>query len=294
MMPQTLDLQFQNIPHAIASYLMETQDGPILIETGPYSTYPHLVESLAARHYKPPDVKHVFLTHIHLDHAGAAWAFAEAGATIYLHPFGAKNMEDPTRLMESATRIYGDDMDRLWGTMKKIPGEQLYQVADQETFQVGGMEIKAWYTPGHARHHIAWQIGSDIFTGDVAGVKIERGPVVPPCPPPDINIEDWKNSIAILRQLAPDRLFLTHYDAIDQVRDHLDALEGVLDDWANWIKVRFDAGRTPEEVTPDFMRYTAEQLRSQGLNESEISVYEAANPSWMSVAGLMRYWSKKV
>ena len=292
-MIHSIDLNFQGIKKAIASYLIETKAGPILVETGPHSTYEHLKEGIKQTGYDISQIKHVFLSHIHLDHAGAAWALAESGAKIYVHPFGARNMEDPTRLMESATRIYGDKMDTLWGTMKKIPAELLYQVEDQEVFDLGDTTLKAWHTPGHAKHHIAWQINDIVFTGDVAGVKIGDGPVMPPCPPPDINIEDWKNSIQLLKKIQPAQLYLTHFNAISDIEGHLTALENILDDWAGWIKEKWEANESAEEVTPKFMEYTAQQLRSQGLSDQEIETYEAANPSWMSVAGLMRYWTKK-
>ncbi|WP_422360966.1 MBL fold metallo-hydrolase [Reichenbachiella sp.] len=288
-----IDLHFKNLDHAIASYLLPTNEGPILIETGPYSTYPKLKKGVEDLGYEMKEIKHVFLTHIHLDHAGAAWALAETGANIYLHPFGAKNMEDPSRLMESATRIYGDQMDTLWGQMKQIPANQLIQVEDQQSFEFGEVQIKSLHTPGHAKHHIAWQVGDVIFTGDVAGVKIDKGPVVPPCPPPDINLEDWKASINILREAKPSALYLTHYNQITDIADHLTALENILDDWAAWIQKQMRANLTNEEMVPLFMKYTAEQLRNAGLDEPTIELYEAANPSWMSVAGLVRYWTKK-
>lgn len=288
-----IDLHFKNLDHAIAAYLLPTSEGPILIETGPYSTYPKLKKGVEELGYQMDEIKHVFLTHIHLDHAGAAWALAENGANIYLHPFGAKNMEDPSRLMESATRIYGDQMDTLWGQMKQIPADQLIQVNDQQTFTFGDLKIKSLHTPGHAKHHIAWQVADVIFTGDVAGVKIDNGPVVPPCPPPDINLEDWKSSIEILRQAKPTALYLTHYNKITAIDEHLSALENILEDWAAWIKEQMKANLTNEEMVPQFMKYTAGQLRAAGLDEPTIELYEAANPTWMSVAGLVRYWTKK-
>lgn len=288
-----LDLEFQNIPGAIAAFLIETDAGPCLIETGPHSSFPTLQKSIQTLGYQVSDIKHVFLTHIHLDHAGAAWAFAEQGANIYLHPFGAKNMEDPSRLMESATRIYKDKMDVLWGEMRPIPGDQLIQVADQQEITVGSTRLKSWHTPGHAKHHIAWQFGEVIFTGDVAGVKIDKGIVVPPCPPPDIHIEDWKNSIEILKSIKPTALYLTHYDKITDIEGHLNALSAIIDNWASWIKAHWEAGESHDEMTSKFMAHVAGQLTAAGLGPDEIKTYEAANPSWMSVAGLVRYWKKK-
>ena len=124
-MIHVLDLNFLGIDHAIASFLIESSAGPILIETGPHSTFESMKGQLAKHGYEPEDVKHVLLTHIHFDHAGAAWAFADHGAKIYLHPFGKPHMEDPTKLYNSAKMIYGDEMERLWGAMEKIPADQL-------------------------------------------------------------------------------------------------------------------------------------------------------------------------
>lgn len=288
-----LDLNFLNLPHTIASFLIETKEGPALVETGPHSTITAMEKGLAAHGYKVEDVKHVFLTHIHLDHAGAAWVFAEHGANIYVHPFGAKNMQDPSRLMESARRIYQDKMDELWGQMKEIPANQLVEVGHEEVIQLGDTAIKSWHTPGHAHHHIAWQLDEVLFTGDVAGVKIDKGIVVPPCPPPDINIEDWKDSIDLIRKINPSALYLTHYDQVTDIANHLDNLEAILDNWAEWVKQHWEAGESNEEMVPRFMQHVAGQLKAVGLNDQDIQLYEAANPSWMSVAGLVRYWSKK-
>jgi len=291
---ETIDLHFQGLVHAIAAYLIPSSDGPILIETGPYSTFPYLKKGIESHGYQLSDIKHVFLTHIHLDHAGAAWAMAEAGADIYLHPFGAKNLEDPSKLMASAKMIYQDKMDKLWGQMKPIASEKLIQVADQQEIIIGEVTLKSWHTPGHARHHIAWQVDDIIFTGDVAGVKIDCGPVVPPCPPPDINIEDWKNSIQLLKSLHPKALYLTHYHRIENIAEHLGQLTDILDNWADWIKTNMDEELSQEEMIPLFMAHTASQLRAGGLSDEDIVLYEAANPSWMSVAGLVRYWEKKL
>ncbi|MBX2841903.1 MAG: MBL fold metallo-hydrolase [Flammeovirgaceae bacterium] len=288
-----IDLNFLGIEKAIASYLVETSEGPILIETGPHSAIKNLEKTMATYGYKLNDIKHVFLTHIHLDHAGGAWVFADHGAQIYLHPFGQKHMADPSRLMESARRIYQDDMDRLWGEMRSIPANQLIAVEDKEEIVIGNITVKAWHTPGHAIHHIAWQIGDGLFTGDVAGVKIGDGMIQPPCPPPDINIEDWQNSIQLMKTLEVETLYLTHFGKISNIHEHLENLGEVLLEWANWMKPRFDNNEDPKAVTPVFQEYVRQQLLAKGTDEKGIKQYEAANPAWMSVAGLYRYWRKR-
>ncbi len=294
-MIHTLDLGFLGSEHTIAAYLVKTTAGPILFETGPHSTFPNLERELAKHDVQVSDIKHVFVTHIHFDHAGAAWALAKHGAKVYVHPFGARHLQNPEKLYNSAKRIYQDMMDTLWGKMEIIAPELIHETQHEEVFEVGGMQIKALHTPGHAVHHIAWQIGDAIITGDVAGVKINAGMIVPPCPPPDINIEDWLNSIAILRAAQPAAFYLTHFGKITNTEEHLDKLTFILKDWANWMRPHFEAGTEQAEIVPKFQAYVAEQLKAAGVTtEAELEKYEKANPSWMSVAGLMRYWKKRV
>jgi glyoxylase-like metal-dependent hydrolase (beta-lactamase superfamily II) len=288
-----LDLDFLGIDHAIASFLVETSEGPVLIESGPHSTFENLRKQVEKAGFKIEDVKHLLLTHIHFDHAGAAWALAELGAKVYVHPFGEGHMQDPTKLYNSAKMIYGDEMERLWGQMKQIDPDKLHAVRHGEKIEIGDKVFTGWHTPGHAKHHIAWQLDDVIFTGDVAGVKIENGPVVPPCPPPDINIEDWNESIDLILGLEPNKLYLTHYDGVTEIEAHMSDLKVMLNDWAYWIKDQWEQGRSAEEITPDFSKYTTNQLKERGLDDHAVKQYEAANPSWMSVAGLIRYWKKK-
>lgn len=289
----TIDLNFQNEEHSIAAYLIETEHSPILIETGPMSTFEHLQKGVEKLGYSIQDIKNVLVTHIHFDHAGAAWKLAEHGATIYVHPIGLPHLNSPEKLWNSAAQIYGDDMDRLWGEMQPIPMEQLIGVDDKDKLFIQGVEIEVLYTPGHAVHHNAYAINDVIFTGDVAGVKIGNGPIVPPCPPPDINIELWKSSIEKLRAMSPNALYLTHYSRQENPNQLLDDLVIILDDWANYIKTFYDNKTPADEIVPQFMQYTKGQLEAKGLNEHEIQIYEYANPSWMSVNGLLRYWKLK-
>ncbi|UJP63266.1 MBL fold metallo-hydrolase [Mongoliitalea daihaiensis] len=289
----TIDLQFLETSEAIACFLIETSVGPILIETGPESTFPQLQQGIEQLGFQVSDIAHVFLSHIHFDHAGAAWKFAALGAKIHVHPLGLPHLASPEKLWNSAAMIYGKEMERLWGSMQAIPEENLVSVGDGQTFVVGNLTLEGLHTPGHAVHHIAWKIDSIIFTGDVAGVKIDNGPVVPPCPPPDIHIEDWKNSIGKILEHRPTQLYLTHFGVIDQPIKHMEALTLVLDDWAQWMKEHFENQTPSDEVTKLFMRYTRKQLEVKNCSDALIQVYEYANPSWMSVAGLLRYWKLK-
>jgi len=267
-MVHIIDLHFQNTPNANASFLIESSEGPILVETGPHSTLPTLEAGLAKLGYQMEDIQHVFLTHIHLDHAGAAWAFAEKGATIYLHPFGEKHMADPTKLLRTATH--------------------------GEKFVIGDTTLIAWHTPGHARHHIAWQVGKHLVAGDVAGCKIGTGSIVAPCPPPDINIEDWNNSIDLIETLDLEAVYMSHFGKVTDIQPHFKFLRYILQDWADWIRPHYDKGTDPDKITPEFVAYVRQQLIDNGTPLEELDAYEKANPSYMSVRGLLRYWHKKL
>ncbi|MEZ5044668.1 MAG: MBL fold metallo-hydrolase [Saprospiraceae bacterium] len=289
-----IDLHFQGQTAAIAAFLVETTAGPVLVETGPHSTFSHLEKGIHRLGYKIEDIKHVFLSHIHLDHGGAAWLFAEKGAKIYVHPRGYPHLHDPSKLLQSAKMIYQDQMDALWGTLRPIAQENLQVAEHGQTFPVGNCSFTAWHTPGHAVHHIAWQLGQDLFAGDVAGVKIGNGPVVPPCPPPDINVEDWQNSLQLIRTLNIERLWLTHSQSIEMVGEHLDELETRLLDWANWIRPKvLEEKLGNEELIKVFTQFVIESFERLSLAKAVSTRYEVANPAGMSALGLKRHWLKK-
>lgn len=294
----TLDLQFLGIDKSIAVFVLEGPQGLALVECGPASTLPHLQKVLAEYGWKTSDFQHVFLSHIHFDHAGAAWAFAEKGSRIYVHPKGLPHLAQPEKLYNSARMIYGEDMDRLWGEMRPILETQLYAPEHGESIKAVGLQFNAWYTPGHAVHHIAWEVSREgeldsvLFTGDVAGVRMGGGPVMPPCPPPDIHVEDWRASIQLMRELPSERLFLTHFGEISDKSAHLDALENRLLSWAEWMRPHAAADAAPESLVSDFQAFVNGQLLEAGVDQADLARYEAANPAFMSVAGLLRYWRK--
>lgn len=288
-----LDLAFLNEPSVIAAFLIDSGDGLVLVETGPERTFAHLQAAIVTAGFDPKDLRHVLLTHIHFDHAGAAWKLARQGAKIYVHPIGIPHLRNPGRLWNSARMIYGDDMDYLWGSMEPIDENLLIPADDGDHLKIGTLDFNVHYTPGHAIHHNTYQLEDILFTGDVAGVKINNGPVVPPCPPPDINIEQWKTSIGKLKQQHPGSLYLTHFGRIEDPQKHFSDLERMLDDWAGWIKPYFDDRVPAGEVVPRFMEYTKNYLVRSGVSDQDISSYDKANPSWMSVNGLLRYWKLK-
>lgn len=293
MTVHTIDLHFSGQQQAIAAFVVPTSAGPVLVETGPHATLNHLEQGLNQLGYQLKDIQHVLLSHIHLDHAGASWYFARQGATIYVHPKGVKHLASPERLMQSAKRIYQDQMDTLWGQMHPIDAQRMVAPDHGQDIVIGDATFTAHYTPGHAVHHIAWQLGSNLFTGDVAGVCIPGGPVVAPCPPPDIHLEHWQQSINLIKNLPVNTLYLTHYGPVTDIENHLSALQQALTDWGAWVRQAMDRGLDAPTMTPQFQQYVQQQLQQQGVSGQQLMVYEAANPSWMSVAGLMRYWQKK-
>ncbi|MEQ1744647.1 MAG: MBL fold metallo-hydrolase [Saprospiraceae bacterium] len=295
----TLDLGFRHLDHTIAAFVLEGPGGLALVETGPYSAFPQMVAALAANGWKPADFRHVFLSHIHFDHAGAAWAFAREGATVHVHPKGLPHLAAPDKLYNSARMIYGDEMDSLWGAMEPIPEAQLRAPEHGEVVEAAGLHFTAWYTPGHAVHHIAWEVSAPgdepvVFTGDVAGVRIDPRYLAPPCPPPDIHLEDWQASLQLLRDLPAEVLFLTHFGKITAKQTHLDELESRLLTWAAWMKPYAERQTPAAEVVPAFEAYVHAELVAAGVSPENLARYEVANPAFMSVAGLLRYWKKNL
>jgi glyoxylase-like metal-dependent hydrolase (beta-lactamase superfamily II) len=291
-MVRVIDLQFQGHPGTIAAFLLETSEGPVLVESGPATTWNALEEGIHQAGYAVEDVRHLLLTHIHFDHAGAAWRLAERGARVYVHPFGVEHLADPEVLWKSAKRVFGDEMESLWGEMRAIPRDQIHACEDGEKFDLGGVEFTAWHTPGHAKHHLAWGTGEAIFTGDVGGVRLRGGPVQPPCPPPDIDLEDWNASIARLRDCPATTLYLTHFGAVTDVEAHWSGLEAALASWFAWIGERLSEAEPAELVAP-FEDFVNDTLRASGLSEEAITDYQVANPPFMSVNGIARCLRRK-
>jgi len=286
-------LNFQGRKQAIASYLIPHSSGVVLVESGPGSTLSALQAALAENGYTVADVTHVLLSHIHLDHAGAAGWLARKGAEIYVHPVGAPHMLNPEKLLASATRIYGDKMDMLWGEFLSVPENRLAVVEDAQEIIIGNLRFLPIDTPGHAYHHYAYLFEDICFTGDIGGVRIPGYPYMRiPMPPPELHLEKWRESVNRLRQEKFSRIAPTHFSIFDDPEWQLNELEKDLDAVSRWLDEVMPADPSIEEVREMFSDWMDEQARISGLSETVTKVYEVANPVGMSADGLQRYWRK--
>jgi glyoxylase-like metal-dependent hydrolase (beta-lactamase superfamily II) len=291
-----IDALHLNTPNVICVAILQAGDGTlIMIDCGPETVFENVVRELNQRGLGAKNVKHLLATHIHLDHNGGAWRWQrEFGTTVHVHPIGAPHMIDPGKLVASATRIYGERMGCLWGEIQGLPASSIAVTADNQEIKVSDLKLSVLETPGHAQHHNAYWLESDkiLFAGDVAGVVIGKGPIFPPCPPPDVNINKWKESLNRIRALSPVQLLLTHFGLQTKPEAHLAELETRLTDWAIWMKERMLEGKSDEEIVPEFQRFTEGQLLAAGASPSDLLAYEQADPAGMSVTGLTRYWRK--
>jgi len=281
--------------HVVAATALETNEGVALFDTGAESAFENVSAALARIGFKLGDVRHVFLSHIHFDHAGAAWRLAELGATIHVHPRGAPHLLDPTKLINSATRIFGDQMKTLWGEIRAVPPERLNVLEDDAIVRLSPFEIHALATPGHASHHHVYHWEDAIFGGDVAGVRIGHGPPIPPFVPPELEVEAWINSIARLQRLGAARMFLPHFGEVHgSLDDHFAQLEARVRAWAGWFRDQLRAGANEDELRRRFAERVAQDLQGGGggASRDEAEDYEAADPSFMAVSAATRYWQK--
>ena len=291
---EILDLHFQNEPEIIASYVLRGPKGVALIETGPGSTVEALFAGLENLGIAKEEVTDVLLTHIHLDHAGAAGRVArETGATVHVHHVGAPHMIDPSKLLASAGRIYGEMMGPLWGEFLAVPEEQINILHDNDIIDAAGIPIKALDTPGHAYHHMAYWLDGLCFTGDVGAVRLPGyAHIRLPAPPPELHIPLWKQSVKRLQALKPERVMPTHFGPYEDVGEHLEAILEKLDALSDYVKARWLAGETTERLIPELTAWLAEQARAEGVDEDGVHRYEVIVPSYMNVTGLLRYFRK--
>jgi len=294
---QTLDLNFRGFTGAIASYLIPHSQGAILVECGPGSTSKALDSGLRAYGLQASDISDVLLTHIHLDHAGAAGWLARQGARIHVHPVGAPHLLNPEKLLASAARIYGDSMQTLWGDFLPVPEEYLSVHEDGEIIEIEGLRFRAIDTPGHAYHHFAYIYQDVCFSGDIGGVRVGGARHVRlPMPPPEFNLELWRESLHKLKAEyahgAFHRIAPTHFGIFDDSDWHLRAVEQAFDKIESWILKVMPANPSTDELKDLFIQWTGERSLHYGLEPDLMGPFEAANPSWMSAYGIHRYWHK--
>ena len=289
----TLELRFIGIPGLIASYLIESGGEYALIETGPGSTLETLRAAIRAVGVEESAIKKVFVTHIHLDHAGAAGWFAQHGATVYCHPNAARHLIDPSKLMDSARMVYGDQMDSLWGDMLPAPSERVVALEDNERVPLGEIEIIAWDTPGHARHHHAFIIGDVCFTGDVAGMRLENSRYLSvTAAPPQFDPIAYVQSVDRLLAANFKTLYLTHFDAVSDVAWHLSTYRQRVTEVYERVAADFQAGVSVEDNRRNYA--TAEHVIAMqaGVDEELWQKGEDANVTSMCADGVRLYCEK--
>ena len=277
MQAEPIDLVHGGATRTIGSYVVETPDGLALFDCGPSSCLPGLEAGLAERGVPLADVRHLLLSHIHLDHAGAAGSLvrAQPQLQVWVSEIGAPHLVDPSRLERSARRLYGDAFDDLWGELAPVPEANLNVAGDR----AAGLEVFA--APGHASHHVCYFDGSTLYAGDAAGVRIQPSrSVLPPTPPPDVDVEAWYRTLEQIERRAPDRLALTHFGLADDVGRHLAELRERLDTWTSRVEQGADEAGFVAAAKAD-------------LPPEEAGAYDRAMPFWQSYAGLRRYWDTR-
>lgn len=266
---EIVDLRYDGRAGLLGAWLC----GEVLIDCGPTACVPELLAGLGER--RP---RQLLLTHIHFDHAGAAGALVERwpDLEVFVHPLGAPHLEDPTRLVASARRVFGPSFERLVGDVRAIPGRNLRTIADGQAI---GRFLAGW-TPGHASHHVAFldQDSGLALPGDVAGVRLASGVVFPPTPPPDIDLREWRKSLELLADWRPERLALPHYGPVANAADHLAQMGEALDRHERWA-------REGEDV---FLARVGEHLRAR-MPDGEAEDYEFIALARASAMGLRRW-----
>ena len=291
-----VDLKFLGRPHAIATALVHDIGSLALIDPGPSTCLETLELGLQAQGRRLSDVTHVLLTHIHLDHAGATGSIIRRhpNVKVFVHERGAAHVVDPSKLLTSAARLYGDQMDRLWGEVEAVPVGNLVVLAGGERISAGGRTFEVAYTPGHASHHVSYFDRSSrvAFVGDTAGVCVDGGYVLPPTPPPDIDIEAWEESVARIEAWSPDTLFLTHFGPIQGTVAHLRTLMENLTTTAEIVRKRLAEPGSEAEKAQRFSDDLTRELRGR-MTEAQVAAYMASAPPDLLWLGLVRYWRKK-
>jgi glyoxylase-like metal-dependent hydrolase (beta-lactamase superfamily II) len=274
--PELIDLHHQGHERTVASYLLDCDDGPALFDCGPTTTIAALESGLEQHGLKLTDVRHLLLSHIHLDHAGAAGVLVREHPQLQVHvsEIGAPHLVAPERLERSARRLYGDRFDTLWGELAPVPHANVHVVGDHV------LGLACFPTPGHASHHVCYlDRDGTLYAGDAAGVRIQPGrAVLPPTPPPEFDLESWQRTIEDLERRDPERLALIHFGVADDPQRHLAELRLELYDWADFVR----GGASEDE----FVAYVRAELADSG---EHLEDWDTAMPLWQSYQGLKRW-----
>lgn len=291
-----IDLCFLGMKRVIGTAVLEGPSGLTLIDPGPTSCLPALESALADQGRKLADVTTVLLTHIHLDHAGATGTLLHRlpRAVVYVHERGAPHLIDPSRLLASATRLYGANMHRFWGEFVAAPPERVRALSGGEQLDLAGRALEVAYTPGHASHHVSYfdTTAGVAYVGDTAGIRVVPGYIKAPTPPPDIDLELWEGSLQRIEAWRPTRLVLTHFGAVDDVADHLRQFRSVLDRQSALVRETLAADGTDEERIQRFVTVMRDDAQRQ-LSAEDAAATEAAAAFDQLWQGLARYWRKK-
>jgi len=290
------DLKFLGEPEIIATGLLTGPDGVAIVDPGPSTTLATLKSEVAARGARLADIRAILLTHIHLDHAGATGTLLQEcpGAEVFVHEAGAAHLTDPSKLLVSAARLYGDDMSRLWGEVKPVPADRLRIVGDTR-LTIVGHTVDVAKTPGHASHHVSYFLpdAGVAFVGDTAGICRASGRIVlPPTPPPDIDLEAWRVSTDRILSWHPDTLFLTHFGPHRSPRVHFADMWTRMDDWSRRVRAQLARPGDDAERARSFTDDVMDDL-ARATSREEALAYAHAGRFDFSWAGLARYWRKR-
>ncbi len=292
------DLHFLGRPELIATGILHGTAGVALVDPGPSTALSHLETELERKGIRFADVGALLLTHIHLDHAGATGPILKRHPHIdvFVHARGAPHMIDPSKLLSSAGRLYGQDMDRLWGEVLPVPQQRIRVLEGGETIHAAGREVRVEYTPGHASHHVSYlDVASRIaFVGDTAGIRRGSGQfVMPATPPPDIDLEVWRESERRILVWDPDMLFLTHFGPWHGARQHFQAMDDNLGGWNRSVqRLLADASLSDPDRERRFIEEAYSHL-CRRVGERDAEDYVRAGGLSYSWQGLVRYWRKR-
>ena len=294
-----VDLNFLGLPEIIATAIIQGPSGVALIDPGPATTLANLTSALGRKGIRIADIRQILLTHIHLDHAGATGTLVRDNPRIdvFVHERGARHMVDPAKLLSSATRLYGSDMERLWGEFLPVPEARIRVLHGEERIAAGERELHVAYTPGHASHHVSYFDPSSrvAFVGDTAGIRRgDRLCVMPPTPPPDIDLEAWRRSEERILAWDPDTLFLTHFGPFHGARLHFTDMTERLAIWSRIVRRLLADGTLDEDQRLQAFMGEATRELMRNVGEQEAERYSRAGRLDYSWQGLARYWSKQL